>query len=274
MAQRKVLDLRRWYCMSRPQYKASCGISSLVSCWNYLFSTLGHGDLPPITQEKALLILSFQPPFGEIRFGPFTGNRTLMRWFRQLNIHFKVRGRCHLVYKPQGRNRTVGVTGETALSYLKKGLQGNDRAFIYHCQNHYFCPIGYEDTPLVATQAYAGPLPQSEVETWVMIGDPSRKHPAIHCKKWDDIDADLNCVHPDFSDVRRLWRGIQQRKTKKKNGNLHCIIEFRRWDRPRPVSASSSRSSITRGEGTNCEDDDEIGILELSSDDSLEEDSD
>ena len=31
------------YCMSRPQYKKSCGISSLVSCWNYLFSTLGYG---------------------------------------------------------------------------------------------------------------------------------------------------------------------------------------------------------------------------------------
>ena len=30
-------------CMSRPQYKTSCGISSVVSCWNYLFSTLGNG---------------------------------------------------------------------------------------------------------------------------------------------------------------------------------------------------------------------------------------
>lgn len=31
------------YCMSRPQYKRSCGISSVVSCWNYLFSTIGQG---------------------------------------------------------------------------------------------------------------------------------------------------------------------------------------------------------------------------------------
>ena len=39
------------YCMSRPQYKKSCGISSLVSCWNYLFSTLGYGRyvLPQLT---------------------------------------------------------------------------------------------------------------------------------------------------------------------------------------------------------------------------------
>ena len=29
-------------------------ISSLVSCWNYLFSTLGHGDLPILSTELAL----------------------------------------------------------------------------------------------------------------------------------------------------------------------------------------------------------------------------
>ena len=43
MAQRKVMDQRRWFCMARPQYPKSCGISSLVSCWNYLYSTLGVG---------------------------------------------------------------------------------------------------------------------------------------------------------------------------------------------------------------------------------------
>lgn len=31
------------YCISRPQYKTSCGMSSLVSCWNFLYSTLGAG---------------------------------------------------------------------------------------------------------------------------------------------------------------------------------------------------------------------------------------
>ena len=34
----------------------------------------------PLTQEEALTILGFKPPFGQIRFGPFTGNATLMRW--------------------------------------------------------------------------------------------------------------------------------------------------------------------------------------------------
>ena len=36
-------------------------------------------SLAPITQEEALTILGFKPPFGEIRFGPFTGNATLLR---------------------------------------------------------------------------------------------------------------------------------------------------------------------------------------------------
>lgn len=47
--ERKVLDLRRWYCISRPQYERSCGISSLVSVWNYLYSKVGVGNLDPLT---------------------------------------------------------------------------------------------------------------------------------------------------------------------------------------------------------------------------------
>ena len=35
------------YCISRPQYKTSCGISSLISCWNFLYSTLGAGRYAP-----------------------------------------------------------------------------------------------------------------------------------------------------------------------------------------------------------------------------------
>lgn len=93
-------------------------------------------------------------------------------------------------------------------------------AYIYHCQNHYFCPVGFEATPLKAAKAYRysqsglphladvcgserrgplkvlltphrcflrrvfrGPLPVNEMEYWILIGEPSRKHPAIHCKK-------------------------------------------------------------------------------------------
>ncbi|XP_051882530.1 DNA excision repair protein ERCC-5 [Pristis pectinata] len=228
MKQRKVLDLRRWYCISRPQYKTSCGISSLVSCWNYLFSTCGTGSLPPITQEEALHILGFHQPFEDIRFGPFTGNATLMRWFRQLNEHFHMRGCSYVLYKPHGKNRTAGETAEGALLKLTQGLKDESMAFIYHCQNHYFCPIGFEATPLKASKAFRGKLPLEEMEFWILIGEPSKKHPAIHCKKWTDIVTDLNTQNPEYLDIRNPEKGIQYRKTKKVGGNLHCIIAFQK----------------------------------------------
>nr|XP_045002129.1 basic immunoglobulin-like variable motif-containing protein isoform X2 [Jaculus jaculus] len=231
--QRKVLDLRRWYCISRPQYKTSCGISSLISCWNFLYSTIGAGSLPPITQEEALHILGFQPPFEDIRFGPFTGNTTLMRWFRQINDHFHVKGCSYVLYKPHGKNKTAGETASGALSKLTRGLRDESLAFIYHCQNHYFCPIGFEATPVKASKAFRGPLSPQEVEYWILIGESSRKHPAIHCKRWADIVTDLNTQNPEYLDIRHLERGLQFRKTKKVGGNLHCIIAFQRlsWQR-------------------------------------------
>lgn len=231
--QRKVLDLRRWYCISRPQYKTSCGISSLVSCWNFLYSTMGAGNLPPITQEEALHILGFQPPFEEIRFGPFTGNTTLMRWFRQINDHFHVKGCSYFLYKPHGKNKTAGETASGALTKLTQGLQDESMAYVYHCQNHYFCPIGFEATSIKPCKAYKGRLMQQEVEHWILIGEPSRKHPTIHCKKWADIVTDLNTQNPEYLDIRHLERGLQFRKTKKVGGNLHCIIALQRlnWQR-------------------------------------------
>ncbi|XP_068609394.1 basic immunoglobulin-like variable motif-containing protein [Brachionichthys hirsutus] len=234
--QRKVLDLRRWYCISRPQYKASCGISSLVSCWNFLYSTLGAGSLPPVSQEQALHILGFQPPFEEIKFGHFTGNATLMRWFRQINDHFRVRGCSYSLYKPHGKHKTAGETAEGALMKLTQGVTDESMAYIYHCQNHYFCPLGYEATPLKAARAYRGPLPTNEMEYWILIGEPSRKQPAIHCKKWLDIVTDLNTQNPEYLDIRHTERGIQRRKTKKVGGNLHCIMAFQRvnWQKLGP----------------------------------------
>ncbi|XP_015486473.1 basic immunoglobulin-like variable motif-containing protein isoform X1 [Parus major] len=278
--ERKVLDLRRWYCVSRPQYKTSCGISSLVSCWNFLYSTLGAGSLPPITQEEALHILGFQPPFEEIRFGPFTGNTTLMRWFRQINDHFHIKGCSYVLYKPHGKNKTAGETAAGALAKLTRGLKDESMAYIYHCQNHYFCPIGFEATPVKASKAYRlldldsgdlGSVPssttdfqcdfrgrvlQQEVEYWILIGEPSRKHPTIHCKRWTDIVTDLNTQNPEYLDIRHLERGLQHRKTKKVGGNLHCIIAFQRlnWQRFGPWNfpfgnVRQNKQSQTQGQG-------------------------
>ncbi|KAH0511724.1 Basic immunoglobulin-like variable motif-containing protein [Microtus ochrogaster] len=161
--------------------------------------------LPPITQEDALHILGFQPPFEDIRFGPFTGNTTLMRWFRQINDHFHVKGCSYVLYKPHGKNKTAGETAPGALSKLTRGLKDESLAYIYHCQNHYFCPIGFEATPVKANKAF----------------------------RWADIVTDLNTQNPEFLDIRHLERGLQFRKTKKVGGNLHCLIAFQRlsWQR-------------------------------------------
>ena len=81
-------------------------------------------------------------------------SRFVYRWFRKLNDHFKTKGRCYFLYKPNGKNKTYGVTADEALVSLKKGLKDPGTTFIYHCHNHYFCPIGYEDTPADCSKAY------------------------------------------------------------------------------------------------------------------------
>ena len=62
--------------------------------------------------------------------------------------------RASFLYKPQGRNTTSDVTSGDALQQLKTGLQSPLCTYIYHCQNHYFCPIGFEDVPLSCEKAY------------------------------------------------------------------------------------------------------------------------
>lgn len=46
--------------------------------------------------------------------------------------------------------------------------------------------------------------------------------------RWQDISLDLNCQNPEFFDIRREWKGLQKRNTKKMGGNLHCILAFER----------------------------------------------
>ena len=42
------------------------------------------------------------------------------------------------------------------------------------------------------------------------------------------MSADLNTQNPDYHDIRRLHLGLQQRRTNKTSGNLHCIMGFKR----------------------------------------------
>ncbi len=58
----KVVPLKllkdHWLTISRPQYKRTCGISSIISIWNHQFSRLGLGNKDPICVEQAMLKLN------------------------------------------------------------------------------------------------------------------------------------------------------------------------------------------------------------------------
>eukprot|EP00357_Protocruzia_adherens_P028155 CAMPEP_0114976666 /NCGR_PEP_ID=MMETSP0216-20121206/2801_1 /TAXON_ID=223996 /ORGANISM="Protocruzia adherens, Strain Boccale" /LENGTH=355 /DNA_ID=CAMNT_0002337623 /DNA_START=72 /DNA_END=1136 /DNA_ORIENTATION=+ len=169
MAKRKVLNMDRWYCISRPQYSKSCGMSSVVSNWNYLFSTLGAGNLPVLSQEKALKIVGIKPPYETVKFGSFTGNKTLITWFKKINEYFGVKGNAKIMYKPSGKHaKTRGVSSKEALRMLMSGLRGTKKSYVYHCFNHYFSPIGFEVTPIQPSDAYKDPedVPLKEAEVW------------------------------------------------------------------------------------------------------------
>ena len=76
------------------------------------------------------------------------------RWFRQLCEHYGVSGKAYYFYKLHGRGRTCGLSPNVALEKFKEGLQDESMAFIYHCYNHYFCPIGYEEVAKKPENAY------------------------------------------------------------------------------------------------------------------------
>ena len=40
--------------------------------------------------------------------------------------------------------------------------------------------------------------------------------------------TDLNCENPSHLNIRQLHKGVQQKKTKRVGGNLHCIMAFQR----------------------------------------------
>ncbi|EGR29601.1 immunoglobulin-like variable motif protein, putative [Ichthyophthirius multifiliis] len=239
MQQRKFLDQKRWFCLSRPQYQRSCGISSLMSCWNYLYSTLGVGNLPPISVEEALQILGIEQEgklFADTEFGSFTGNGTLIRWFKLICKHFQVDGTAFIFWKLCGDNATNGVDEKEALSRLEEGLRNENMTFIYHAHDHYFCPVGYEICPQRPVDAYnkLDEINQNELDHWIFIGEPSKRYPAFHIKLWSEIVKDISTGNPYYYNIRHPEKGIMERKgeiykTKKAGTSINCIMAFQKF---------------------------------------------
>lgn len=88
------------------------------------------------------------------------------------------------------------------------GLKSDNKAYIYHCWNHYFCPIGYENTPIHAIDAYKMNEEISQFESWIIIGEVSKCYPAFHVKKWEEIATDINCAFPKFFNIRKSELGV------------------------------------------------------------------
>ena len=76
------------------------------------------------------------------------------RWFQDLCNHYGIEGQAYYFYKPVGKAKTFGIKPNMAYESLKEGLQNPSMAFVYHCLNHYFCPIGYEEIPKNAADVY------------------------------------------------------------------------------------------------------------------------
>ena len=132
-----------------------------------------------------------------------------MKWFNTLCKHFGVKGSCRIFYKPKGsKNVTQEFTPKTALKALKAGLQNPNKAYIYHCYNHYMCPVGFEETPDEKYNVYKRELQEKDLTNWLIVADQSPMYPTFICLKWEDIMQDLTMENPEFLDVRNLHKGV------------------------------------------------------------------
>jgi hypothetical protein len=143
-----------------------------------------------------------------VNFGSFTGNDTLIQWFGLLNRFYNVKGKAQVCWKVHGNSKTPGIDSDQAMTNLIDGLRNEKKGYIYHCWNHYFCPIGFEQTPSKAYQAYSQMKDIAELDTWIIIGEVSKCYPVFHVKKWEDVATDISCAFPKYFNIRKTELGI------------------------------------------------------------------
>ncbi|CAD2220071.1 hypothetical protein AGDE_13654 [Angomonas deanei] len=126
-------------------------------------------------------------------------------------------------------------------------------------------PIGYQEVPQAQTDFFKKEVPVENTDTTIFIGEVSRgRHEAMYARKWTEVVKDIECLSPDFYNIRKPELGVQTRvkkvnpadkekeeateeekkaeetpaeegekpdakgkKKKKEKGNLHCLICFR-----------------------------------------------
>ena len=114
--------------------------------------------------------------FGDVEFGGFTGNVTLLKWFRKLCKIYHREGRAFVFWKMNGAGKTIGVDEDQALHKMMNGLKSENNAYVYHCHDHYMCPMGFEITPSNPPDAYKKleDIDEENLEHWIFVGEPSK----------------------------------------------------------------------------------------------------
>ena len=83
---------------------------------------------------------------------------------------------------------TSEYTPKTAWKALKQGLTNGNRAYIYHCYNHYMCPVGYEEAPIEKHNVFRRDIEHGkDTESWLIMADQARTQPTFTCLKWSDV---------------------------------------------------------------------------------------
>ncbi len=131
----------------------------------------------------------------------------------------------------KGTKTAEHSNGAQALLALKRDLRKDDFAMIYHCYNHYFCPVGFESSPVLAHEAYAVDV-KGESDHTLLVGDSSKKLRSVQAIAWEDVVKDLTLKNPRYFDVRKPHEGIQCKEGKPRGQggetNCHCLMYFRR----------------------------------------------
>ena len=215
---KKFLDLKRWHCLSRPQSSKLCGITTIVGCWNYLYSVLGNGTLPILTPETAMKIVNYNQDHVKPS-GVFINNKVIITYFETLCEYFKLQGKAKMYWR-----RDNGELPDTILREYITDIKNKKKAFVYHCYNHYLTPLGYDIVPNDPAKGCLDVVDCEGADFWIILGETTRQQPSMQSVKWREVVNDITCNDVYFYNIREKYKGMQIKRERGKNN--HCFILF------------------------------------------------
>lgn len=82
-------------------------------------------------------------------------------------------------------------------------MKNTKKAFIYVCYGQLFCPIGYENTPLVPLDAYKklNDIDSQKLELWLILASVLKTQAPFVIKRWSDIEKEMVSRWPQYLDL-------------------------------------------------------------------------